>query len=204
LDTLPRVFDAVAGGKKLGLQRGAKINLEMALLADGVKPDQVYALLATDAGVARAFAKLDSIKRNIVWWSGAEEAPSLLQNGRADITTMLTAQLEANAAGLAVLPVRFHEADVLGIPRGDPRKERAMAYIRYATASEPLANMAKFAPYTPPRRSSLELVAKLPASPSRDFVLAQKDAGFFAVDDAFWDAHGSALETRFRAWLSQP
>ena len=41
-------------------ERGAKFNLEMALLADGVAPEDVYNTLATDAGLARAFAKLDT------------------------------------------------------------------------------------------------------------------------------------------------
>lgn len=206
LGTLPQIFDAVAQGKKLALQRGAKINLEMALLADGVKPDAVYAALATEAGVARAFARLDTVKRNIVWWSGADEAATLLRTGRADIATMLTAQVEASTPSLTVSSMQFTEADVLGVPKGDPKKDRAMDYIRFATASQPLANMVRFAPYTPPRRSSLPLVEKLPASPMRDFVLSQGGtmANSFAIDDVWWATHGAALEARFRAWVNAP
>jgi putative spermidine/putrescine transport system substrate-binding protein len=203
LGALPEIFDAVAHGKKLGLQRGAKINLEMALLADGVKPEDVYAMLATDAGMARAFAKLDTIRRNIVWWSGADEPAALLKSGRADISTMLTEQVQKQAE-LTTSPVQFTEADVLGVPKGDRRKERAMDYIRFATGPAPLANMVKFAPYMPPRRSALGEVAALPQSATRDFVLSQKAAieQFFAVDDAFWDRNGAALEARFRAWAA--
>lgn len=52
-------------------------NLEFALLADGVAPDDLYPL-----DVERAFAKLDEIKPHIaVWWeSGAQPAQMLVDN----------------------------------------------------------------------------------------------------------------------------
>src|SRR5262249_23090316 len=43
---------------KRALRKGPKTNLEIALLADGVAPGDVYKLLATPAGVDRAFDKL--------------------------------------------------------------------------------------------------------------------------------------------------
>ena len=197
--SLADVFALAAKGGKIALQRGAKINLEMALLADGVTPDQVYPLLATDAGVARAFAKLDTIKPNIIWTDSAQ-AVAALQNGRAQIATALTAEVQA--AGLKPLAPQFYEADVLAMPKGGMKKEMALDYVRYTTGTIPLANMVKFAPYAPPRRSSRAVVAALPPGPARDFVAGQSDAldHSFAIDDSWWDAHGAALEARFRAW----
>lgn len=58
---------------KRGLRKGAKYTLEIALLADGVKTEDVYKVLNTPEGVTRAFAKLDQIKPNIQWW---RQAPS--------------------------------------------------------------------------------------------------------------------------------
>jgi putative spermidine/putrescine transport system substrate-binding protein len=212
----PGVGDPPAlANRKIGLQRTAKINLEMALLADGVNPGQVYALLGTDAGVARAFAKLDTIKPNIVWWSSAGEPTELLRRKQVAAATILTAQaqdilqgtdLSPQDADLSRIPPQFYEADVLAVPKGSARKDRAMDYLRFATASAPLANMVKFAPYTPPRRSALPLVEKLPASPLRDFVAAQGGGmeNSFAIDDTFWAQHGAALEARFRAWVDGP
>ena len=43
---------------KRGMRKGARYNLEFALLADGVKPADVYKVLATPAGADRAFKKL--------------------------------------------------------------------------------------------------------------------------------------------------
>jgi putative spermidine/putrescine transport system substrate-binding protein len=175
----------------------------------------VYALLGTDAGVARAFAKLDTIKPNIVWWSSAGEPTELLRRKEVAATTILTAQAQAilqdgnlspQDAALSRISPQFYEADVLAVPKGGARKDRALDYLRFATSSAPLANMVKFAPYTPPRRSALALVEGLPASPLRDFVMSQKNAmeSAFAVDDAFWAEHGAALEARFRAWADAP
>ena len=42
---------------------------------------QVYDVLATEEGVARAFAKLDTIKDDIVWWEAGAQPPQLLADG---------------------------------------------------------------------------------------------------------------------------
>ncbi len=193
-------------GARIALQRAAKVNLELALLADGALPGEVYDLLGTPAGVDRAFAKLDTIKRNIVWWTAASEPIALLRSGQVKVATMLTAEVQAALPSGDIAPSRghFYEADVLAVPRGTPKKEMALDYLRFATGSAPLAGMTRFAPFMPPRRSALALVAGLPSSPTRDFVLAHKSimAVSFAIDNAWWREHGPALEARFRMWAA--
>ena len=49
---------------KRALRKGPKTTLEIALMADGVAPKDVYKTLGTDAGVERAFKKLDQLKAN--------------------------------------------------------------------------------------------------------------------------------------------
>ena len=53
---------------KRGMRKGARYNLEFALMADGVKPADVYKVLATKDGADRAFKKLTALKPNIQWW----------------------------------------------------------------------------------------------------------------------------------------
>ena len=72
---------------KRGMRKGAKFTLEFALLADGVKPDEVYKLLGTKAGVERAFKKLDQLKANIQWWEAGAQAPQLLAAGDVVMTS---------------------------------------------------------------------------------------------------------------------
>jgi hypothetical protein len=63
------------------MRKGAKFTLEFALIADGVKPDDVYKVLGTKAGAERAFKKLDQIKSSIQWWEAGAQPPQLLAAG---------------------------------------------------------------------------------------------------------------------------
>lgn len=56
--TLADFFDTEKFPGKRGLRKSPKANMEMALIADGVAPADVYATLETDEGVERALAKM--------------------------------------------------------------------------------------------------------------------------------------------------
>jgi putative spermidine/putrescine transport system substrate-binding protein len=66
---------------KRGLRKRAEYNLEFALMADGVKAEDVYQVLGTKAGVDRAFAKLSQIKPAIQWWEAGAQPPQWLASG---------------------------------------------------------------------------------------------------------------------------
>jgi putative spermidine/putrescine transport system substrate-binding protein len=72
---------------KRGLHKGVRGNLEIALMADGVAPGDVYKTLATSDGVDRAFRKLDQLKPYIVWWSSNAEAAKILASGDVLMTS---------------------------------------------------------------------------------------------------------------------
>ena len=65
------VFDTAAYPGKRSLEKRPINNMEWALMCDGVAKSDVYDVLATDEGQARAFAKLDTIKGDVIWWSAA-------------------------------------------------------------------------------------------------------------------------------------
>jgi len=62
-------------------------NMEWALLCDGVDKADVYDVLETEEGQAQAFAKLDTIKDNVVWWSAGADTPQLLADGEVIMGT---------------------------------------------------------------------------------------------------------------------
>ena len=66
---------------KRGLAKSVRGALEIALLADGVAPGDVYKTLGSSDGVDRAFRKLDQLKPYIVWWQTAAEAAKILGSG---------------------------------------------------------------------------------------------------------------------------
>src|SRR5690606_22595451 len=81
--TIEDLFDLEKFPGKRALRKRAQVNLEWALLADGVPEADVYKVLATPEGQARAFARLDTIKNDIVWFDSWSQAPQLLNDGGA-------------------------------------------------------------------------------------------------------------------------
>src|SRR6202166_1262092 len=75
---------------KRGLRRSAKYTLEIALLADGVAPGEVYSTLSTEAGVRRAFRKLDQIRKDTVWWEAAAQPGALIAAGLVSMSSAYT------------------------------------------------------------------------------------------------------------------
>jgi putative spermidine/putrescine transport system substrate-binding protein len=173
-----------------------------------VAPQDVYKTLETEAGVARAFQKLDTLKPGLIWWRAAGEPALLVQSGQAAFSTVLNGDIfEARADMPGVIWDRqLYEFDVFGVPKGNPNKAMAMEFIRYATSARPLSRMANRIAYGPARRSALPLVGDNPEFhvAMRPF-LPTAPANFataFAVNDAWWLAHGAALEARFAAWAA--
>ena len=210
--TLSDFFDLQRFPGPRALRRSsAKFNLELALLADGVKPGDVYRVLSTPEGVSRALAKLQTIRPALVWWARSGDAVAMIEDGRAAFATALNG--DTFDAAMHHAPIRviwdrqLYELDVFGIPKGDPHKNRAMDFIRFATGSRPLARVASWVPYGPARRSSLAYVGRnpetgvamkpfLPTAPG-NFATA------FAVDDGWWRAHGDDIAPRWEEWLAQ-
>jgi putative spermidine/putrescine transport system substrate-binding protein len=80
---------------KRGLSRGVRGNLEVALIADGAAPGDVYKVLATSEGVDRAFRKLDQLKPYVVWWQDGTEASHILASGDVLMTSAPSARIAA-------------------------------------------------------------------------------------------------------------
>jgi putative spermidine/putrescine transport system substrate-binding protein len=189
----------------------AKFNLELALLADGVPPPDLYKVLSTPEGVTRAFAKLDTIRSSVVWAARSSEAVAMLGDGRAAFATVLNGDIfEAAQHGqrLGVIWDRqLYELDVFAIPGGNPKRAMAMDFIRYATAAPQLARVAEWVPYGPARRSALGQVGRNPelGIAMRPF-LPTEPANFataFAVDDVWWRDHGAEIAPRWQAWVGR-
>ncbi len=209
--TIADFFDLARFPGPRALKRSsAKFNLEFALLADGMNPRDVYDALLTPVGIDRALAKLDTLKGSLVWWNNSSEAIAMLNDGRAAFATVLNGDVYDAAQhhrGVGVIWDRqLYELDVFGVPKGDPKKDAAMDFIRFATGSVPLAGVASWLPYGPARRSSLPLVGQNPELGTDMTPYLPTAAGHFAtafaVDDAWWQLHGADIEPRWQVWLA--
>ena len=132
-------------------------------MADGVAPAEVYALLLTPEGVDRAFAKLDTIKDDTIWWEAGAQPPQLLADGEVVMTVAWNGRI-FNAAVAEGKPFKIvwdgqvYELEGFVIPKGAPNLEAALEFVKFATETEPLANAAEWISYGPPRKSSAPLV----------------------------------------------
>ena len=209
--TIADLFDTEAFPGKRGLRKGAKANLEMALMADGVPADEVYDLLATPEGIDRAFAKLDTIKSSVVWWDAGAQPPQLLADGEVVMTTAYNGRI-FSAANTESKPFeivwdgQILDLDLFVVPKGSPNRDLAMEYIAFATDSQRLADQAKWISYGPARRSSAPLVGlykdgvtemgpHMPTAP-------ENMTNAVLNDFEFWADNGVELEERFNAWLA--
>ena len=63
--------------------------MEVALMADGVTPGELYKMLATPEGVKRAFDKLSSIKQQIIFWETNSKSQQLFADGEVSCGVIL-------------------------------------------------------------------------------------------------------------------
>ncbi|TMV77803.1 extracellular solute-binding protein, partial [Thioclava sp. BHET1] len=145
------VFDVEKFPGKRGLQKSPACNLEWALYADGVAKDKIYEVLATPAGVDRAFKKLDTLKPHAVWWSEGAQPPQMLAQQDVVISSAWNGRI-FNAIVTDNQPFEYiwdgglYEWDGWVIPAGLPkdRLEEAKRFLRFSTQTKPLIEQTRY------------------------------------------------------------
>lgn len=204
-------FDLAKFPGKRGLHKGPKALLEFALIADGVPTTEVYAALRTTEGVDRAFAKLDTIKKDVVWWEAGAQAPQLLADGEVSMTTayngrIFNAVMTEGKAFQIVWDGQIYENEMYVVPKGTPNLEDAMKFMAYATSTDGLRQQAQYISYGPARKSSLKtellfsdgktvMGPHLPTAP-------ENMTNALGSDAEFWVDKNAELNDRFNAWLA--
>ena len=185
-----------------GLRRSARGNLEIALLADGVSPGDVYRTLRSSDGVDRAFRKLDQLKPYVIWWDQAAQPAQLLASAKVLLTSAPVAALPSGSASHVGVQWSgsLSEAASWARPAGTAHPSGAMAAI--LVASDP-ARQVEFSRATglgPAVRNALALLPR-DARVQNPSLPANLQAGL-DLDEAFW-LDGDKLEARFSAWLGK-
>ena len=191
---------------KRGLMRSPRTNLEIALLADGVPPGDVYRTLRTSDGIERAFRKLDQLRPYVLWWQTDAEAAHILGSGEVLMTSATNAQIAmANrtehrnfgmqwAGSLSVI-------DSWAIMKGSPNLRQASEFLYFAGDAAIEAKLAMSMPYGGLAKGAAdglppEVAALLSLTPANQ-------AGALAVDETFWRDNLDKLNQRFAAWLAR-
>ncbi|SIT37333.1 Extracellular solute-binding protein family 1 [Paraburkholderia ribeironis] len=185
-------------GKRTFYKWSAPGVLEVALLADGVAPDKLYPL-----DLDRAFKKLDTIKSQIVWWSGGAQSQQLMASGEAPIGVFWNGRLHALQQTGVDVGVSWNQnltaADMLVVPKGSKHKAEAMKFLASATGPQAQAKFAAETGYAP---INLKSAALLPA----DVAKTQPDqykATQINLDMKYWADHRDEIAKRWYAWQSK-
>ena len=210
--TMADFFDLDGFPGRRGMRRVPQVNLEFALIADGVPLDEVYSVLDTPEGLNRAFRKLDTIKDEVIWWEAGAQPPQMLADGEVVMSTayngrIFNAQVVENQPFVIVWDGQLLDVGLTGIVAGTPRLEEALRYVAFASSAESQAAVGRRISYSPTRRSGaplvtthlatgVEMAPHMPASPGNiDRALR--------YDWQWWVDNQDELNERFSAWLAR-
>lgn len=190
---------------KRGLRKGAKFNLEIALMADGVQADKVYDVLASAEGQARAFKKLDQLKANIQWWEAGAQPPEWLASGDVVMTTAYNGRItNANKEGKNFQiswDGQIYAVDSWAIVKGSSNKDSAIDFVSFASSKETQVNFPSGIPYGVTNKDA---IAALPEALGNQLpTAAQNLTNALASNTEFWIDFEDELNERYNSWAAK-
>ena len=172
--------------------------LEAALLADGVPADQLYPL-----DLDRAFAKLDEIKDDILWWTAGAQPSQMLSTGEADLALAWSGRIANAADEGSPVDFSYDQAVIISagwvIPKGAPHLELAQEFLAFMSEPDMMLAFSELIPYG---ASNLDAVDMM--SDELKEKLGQTDeqlANEIYLDGDYWAQNLTEVEERFNAWL---
>ncbi len=191
---------------KRGLRKSPKWNLEYALVADGVPLDEIYEVLGTEEGLARALAKLDELRPHVLWYETSAQPPQLLADKEVAMSLaangrIYTAIVNDGQNFEIVWDSQAMDFDFWVIPKGHPEADLALEFIKFASRPERMGDQTNYVSYGPLRTAAVEYVnpdilPHLPTAPDNT-------VRWFKTDTQFWADNRESLTERFNVWLAQ-
>ena len=135
-----------------GLYKYFYYNYEAALLAAGVKRDEIYPVTPEKAEMA--LAKIQELKPNVsVWWGSGAQPPQLLSSGELALSSVWSGR--ALAASQEGAPIGFTFKDGIAwanwyvIPKGSPYVDLAHELLNFSLAPEQQQKLLDLKTYGP-------------------------------------------------------
>jgi putative spermidine/putrescine transport system substrate-binding protein len=175
-------------------------DLEIALLADGVAPDELYPL-----DVDRALRKLDSIRDSLIFWDTGARSQQMLESGEADMALLWTGRaysaIKNGAPYKANWNQWFPRMDVIAVPKNVRKPKASMAMVNYYLGAEQQAKLTELTSYSPIHKDSKPKLDALGESFVTTSPEKQKTA--VPVDTEWWGQNLSAIIEKYGAWLAK-
>ncbi|MQB10024.1 MULTISPECIES: polyamine ABC transporter substrate-binding protein [Agrobacterium] len=185
-------------GKRTFYKWSAPGVIEAALLADGVAAEKLYPL-----DLDRAFKKLDTIKFDIIWWSGGAQSQQLIASAEAPFGSVWNGRMTALEKSGVKVETSWEQnitaADSLVVPKGTKNKDAAMKFIALATSAQAQADMATATGYAPVNIESAKLMDPETAKTLPD----QQTASQVDADMGYWAQHRDEIGERWYAWQAK-
>lgn len=204
--TLTDFFDLVRFPGRRGLGVSAVGTLEMALLADGIPPEDVYDVLRRPGGVDRALAKLDSLGGAVSFWHGGGGPGDLIDDGTVSMSTAYAGTFMRPRHGARrpvgiLLDRHIWRATYWAIPKGAPDPATSHRFVAFATDPSRLADLATRLWFGPARLSGAQAV---PVNVREELPTARKHfRNALRLDSDFWRAAGEEAEAAYAAWRAR-
>lgn len=183
------------------LYRQPFTTLELALMADGVAPKNLYPL-----DVERAFKVLEKIKPQVVnWWRSGSDSAQLLRSREVDFLSIWASRVNELKQGGEAVDYTYDQAlldyDCVVVPKGAPNKELAMKLIGQIMSAESQARLVMLIP-NPPINSKAYDTGIIPAQMAATLPTAPANIDKVAMFDPVWWVDNQAeLQRRFDLFI---
>lgn len=197
--TMADFFDTATFPGKRAIQNASQGGgYEIALLADGVEPGSLYPL-----DYDRAFAKLDSLGDDLIFWDSGAQSQEMIEKGEADMVLMWNGRAYNGAKNGANYKPMWSQNivvyDVFMVPLGAPNKDLAMQFINYAIAPEAQGLLQSEIPY-----AAINTMA--PASTGdalfQEWLPTSHVAEGVVQDQLWWAENLEAATEKWTAWTA--
>jgi putative spermidine/putrescine transport system substrate-binding protein len=191
---------------KRGLGKNVRGALEIALLADGVAPADVYRTLGSGDGVDRAFRKLDQLKPYIVWWQTSADAAKILGSGDVLMTAtpssviVMADRVEKRNFGIQFAASLF-EPRFWAIIKGAANLREAQQFLYFTGTPSLEARLFRLSGVVGLAKGVNDWLS--PEQQALSPSLQANASLALRVDNGFWHDNLTKLRTRFDAWLAQ-
>jgi putative spermidine/putrescine transport system substrate-binding protein len=182
------------GGR--GLHKVPSETLEVALLGDGVPPEDLYPL-----DVDRALNKLETIRDQILWWESAARSQEQIAEGEVALISAWNGRVQTEINAGSPVKIQWNQnlqtADYLVVPKGTSRKEEAMELIAYCVSAQNNHRLSDYIEYAPINKES---IPKVDPQVAPQLPTAHRDVGV-TYNAEWWDSNREAVTERFNEWV---
>ena len=205
-------FDLEKFPGRRGVHRSPQAVLEIATIASGVAPDAVYEVLSTDEGIDRAFAMLDGIKDEIVWWEAGAQPPQMLADREVSMTIawngrIFNAQMLEDQPFKILWDGRVIDSGGMVVVADAPNLSNARKFVEFAARTESQVGVASHIAYSPVRKSGFELIGNhaVTGEPMQPHMPTNPAHGGrqLTLDTEYWLDRRDEMTERLAAWLNR-